>query len=305
MKTARRHGFTLVELLVVIAMIGILICMLLPAIQSSRESARRVNCMGNLAQLGTALQNYEAAHEVLPAGVVDDAGPIHTAPEGKHMSWITSILPYLEERVLFKRIDFAAGAYDRKNDEARSTYLAPLICPSYYGEIEFNRAYISNYAACHHDVEAPIDQDNHGTFFLNSRLRSNEIPDGATHTIFLGEKLAGKDEFGWMSGTRSTLRNTGTPLNETEGDDTRDEVDRRWDEDADDEESAPQPVRTKEELLAVGGFGSDHTDVVNFLFGDGAIRSLDVLIDQDILEKLGHRDDGELLREGPTRAEGH
>ena len=71
----------------------------------------------------------------------------------------------------------------------------------------------SNYAGCHHDVEAPIDADNHGVLFLNSHISGDDIPDGAAHTIFIGEKIVADDDLGWMSGTRATLRNTGLRIN--------------------------------------------------------------------------------------------
>ena len=71
-----RDGFTLVELLVVITIIGILIALLLPAVQQAREAARRAQCMNNMAQIGIALHNYEAAHEVFPPGSLDTKGPI-------------------------------------------------------------------------------------------------------------------------------------------------------------------------------------------------------------------------------------
>jgi hypothetical protein len=66
----------------------------------------------------------------------------------------------------------------------------------------------SNYAGCHHDAEAPIDKDNHGLLFLNSRIRYADIFDGSSQTILLGEALNRSDELGWVSGTRATLRNT-------------------------------------------------------------------------------------------------
>src|SRR5690606_29760896 len=71
----------------------------------------------------------------------------------------------------------------------------------------------SCYAAVHHDVEAPIDVDNHGVFFLNSRIRYEDIIDGSSQTLFLGEVIAEQGGLGWMSGTRATLRNMGTPIN--------------------------------------------------------------------------------------------
>jgi len=288
MKTQRRRGFTLVELLVVIAIIGILISLLLPAVQACREAARRVSCQNNLANLGVALQNYEAAHEFLPPGVVNPEGPIRNTPQGNHLSWLVQLLPYVEEEVAFQQIDLALGAYDEKNDPVRQLPIQTFICPSsWYGPDEGPP--ISNYAGCHHDVEAPIDADNHGVLFLNSKINSREIPDGATHTIVLGEKLSDENDLGWMSGTRATLRNTGVPLNLVKKSQAADSDDESDDE-ADDEAG-----------LQVGGFNAAHPSGVNFLFGDGALHFVAEGITPSVLKQLGHRADGQLLTSGPTR----
>ncbi len=166
--------------------------------------------MNNVSQLILATHNYENAHEVLPAGVVDAQGPVRHAEQGYHIGWIARILPYVEERTTYQHIDFAKSAYDKANLPVRAMTLSLLVCPSEAGSGPF-----SSYAACHHDVEAPIDSDNHGVFFLNSRVRHENILDGTTHTIFLGEKItrAADNDLGWLSGTRSTLRNTGTVAN--------------------------------------------------------------------------------------------
>ena len=92
----RQRAFTLVELLVVITIIGILMAMLLPAVMAARESARRMTCLNNLFQIGVALNSYQAAHDVLPPGTIDKAGPIHNTPNGYKMSWIVALLPYLD-----------------------------------------------------------------------------------------------------------------------------------------------------------------------------------------------------------------
>ena len=72
----KRKAFTLVELLVVIAIIGVLVALMLPAIQAAREAARRSSCMNKLAQIALALQNYESAHLSFPTGVDNPTGPI-------------------------------------------------------------------------------------------------------------------------------------------------------------------------------------------------------------------------------------
>jgi len=297
MYTRRRFGFTLIELLVVIAIIGILIALLLPAIQACREAARRITCVNNLTQLGVALQHYQAAHEVLPPGTIDQKGPIRSVPKGYHMGWLVQLLPYVEEGVTFKNVDFSVGVYDKKNGPVRGLGIALFRCPSYSGARvappEEPLTSVSNYAGCHHDVEAPIDQDNHGVLFLNSHISSRDITDGTTHTIFLGEKLGGRWDLGWMSGTRATLRNTGGPIGAT-GEDGGP----GWDE-----AEKPGAAGDGKAQLYVGGFASEHPAVSNFLFGDGAVHSLSDSTTPAVLQQLGHRADGKLLTEGPTRDE--
>ena len=129
----------------------------------------------------------------------------------------------------------------------------------------------SSYAGCHHDVEAPIDVDNHGVFFLNSRVSHDGLTDGSAFTIFVGEKRnQAWDAGGWMSGTRATLRNTGTPINATG-------------------HGRPPDF--------VGGFGSHHLQGANFAFGDGSVRFLSERINPAVYRLLGHRDDGEPINE--------
>ena len=308
MNNHNSRGFTLVELLVVIAIIGILIALLLPAVQAAREGARRMQCSSNLVQLGIAMRNYESAHEMLPPGVVNDSGPILNKPQGYHISWTVQLLPYIEQKVTFNHVDFSKGAYGKENRPVAELRLAALLCPSDAGGWSSGGPGDVNYAGCHHDVEASIDDDNHGSFFLNSSLRSREIPDGASNTIFLGEKQIDSRDLGWMSGTGTTLRNTGTPINDTP-------IERKegaapyweslvWDEDREEyveiQEEEPESPETPEVAAArliVGGFGSFHPSVSNFLFGDGSVRALSEVIDTQVYQQMGHRDDGKLFQD--------
>lgn len=310
MKTRPRHGFTLVELLVVIAIIGIFIGMMLPAVQACREAARRAACLNNLTQLGVAALNFESAQGHLPSGVIDKAGPIRNVAEGQHVSWLVQLLPYLDEKTTYQHVDLAAGVYDPKNAQVRTIHLALLTCPSDPGA-DKQAVGTSSYAGCHNDVEAPIDADNHGVFFLNSRIAAKDITDGPSHTIFVGEKLTGATDLGWMSGTRATLRNTGTPLGMTPADDDPEPPattngDENGGENGVEHFDVPPPsepvMPAAKDELHVGGFGSCHSGLVNFLFGDSAVRSISTDIDPLVLQQLGHRADGKLLEHGPTRS---
>lgn len=212
--TRERTGFTLVELLVVIAIIAILVLLLLPAVNAARESARRTMCISQVSQIALAVQSYHNTHEVYPTGVVEPDGPIVNAPFGNHQGWLISILPHLEETNTYRRIDQSVGVYHRRNAIAASSPPGILHCPSstFIGNGDTGE---SSYAGVHHEVEAPIDIDNNGIFFLNSRISQRQVPDGTSHTLFVGEVADYPKSLSWLSGTRATLRNTGTALNMT------------------------------------------------------------------------------------------
>jgi prepilin-type N-terminal cleavage/methylation domain-containing protein len=308
---AEPAAFTLVELLVVIALIGSLIGLLLPAVGAAREAARRAACCNNVLQLGLALHNYEFHRETFPAGVTDAAGPINSRPEGKHVSWIVRILPYLEEKALAAHFKDADGAYAAGNEPVVATVIPTLICPSSVGasvetwrvvadrgaagddpedsdfrETRERKVAVSNYAGSHHDVEAPIAADNHGMLFLNSAVRFKDIEDGSSRTLLVSEKIspqrqpydfASRDDLGWASGTRATLRNTSRFSGEGRRDRTEDA-----------EPANPDP-------LFVGGFGSNHSSKISVsAMADGAIAQLTDDIDPDVRRQLGHRADGEI-----------
>ena len=280
-----RRGFTLVELLVVIAIIGILIALLLPAVQSTREAARRTACLNNVTQVGLALHNFEFHFEALPPGVTDDQGPIRNESQGKHVGWIVRILPYLEQNALYRRFDQSAGAYAAVNAEVRSATIAALRCPSDAGPVATPAptAASSSYAGCHHDAEAPIDKDNHGLLFLNSRIRYADIYDGSSQTILLGEALNRSDELGWVSGTRATLRNTSA-------------IESGQAYLAQQQAAAGAEEKAKPGSLFVGGFGSYHPLGANIGFADGSSKYLSEKIDSTTLRQLGNRADGEIMK---------
>jgi prepilin-type N-terminal cleavage/methylation domain-containing protein len=277
-----RRAFTLIELLVVIAIIAVLVALLLPAVQQAREAARRTQCKNNLAQIGLAVMNYEMAHGVLPPGCVNQTGPIQSTPEGYHMSWIAQILPNIEQRAVYKAIDFKLGAYAQSTTVSQVT-LPAFHCPSSSENLSGLGVSFSSYAGCHHDQEGPIDVDNNGVFFLNSAVRFKDVLDGASNTIFVGEKQGLDSGLGWLSGTRATLRNTGigpnkSPTVTTQG----------W--------STPnQNGPLFEDPLTVGSFGSSHIGGAQFVLGDGSVRFISENIDVQVFQNLGNRHDEQIL----------
>jgi prepilin-type N-terminal cleavage/methylation domain-containing protein/prepilin-type processing-associated H-X9-DG protein len=279
----KRSGFTLIELLVVIAIIGVLIALLLPAVQAAREAARRTACMNNLTQLGLALHNFEFHFESLPAGVTNDDGPIRNEPKGQHVSWIVKTLPYMEQNALSRLFDQKEGAYAPVNADVRKAQIRTLFCPSdpHPPLNEAGTVARSCYVGCHHDSEAPIDKDNHGLLFLNSHVRYADIYDGSTATLLVGEAITSQEGLGWVSGTRSTLRNTSTIK---EG---QPYLQRPTNVVAENEQSGS---------LFVGGFGSYHPGGVNIGLADGSTRFLSQSTEPDVLRQLGNRADGEIIK---------
>jgi prepilin-type N-terminal cleavage/methylation domain-containing protein/prepilin-type processing-associated H-X9-DG protein len=294
----RPLGFTLIELLVVIAIIAVLIALLLPAVQSAREAARRCQCVNNLLQLSIAVQNYEAAHEVLPPGVINDTGPVKNIPIGYHFGWMTQILPYIEQKNTYNHFDRSVSVYSPKNTTVREVAIHGFLCPSESRRGTSGSVALTSYAACYNDVESPIDANNNGVFFLNSRTRYEDITDGRACTIFLGEKRSATNELGWASGTRATLRNANVPPNT--GQIFAITAPGAVAATASGEASASGAVAASGEaagitLDPVGGFSSSHPVGANFAFGDGSVRFVKNSINSRIFRFLANRADGEML----------
>lgn len=132
----RSRGFTLVELLVAIAIIGMLVALLLPAVQAAREAARRSQCTNNLKQLGMAMQNFEGVKKLLPPGYASNSlspGPerdpqTFDAPPG--WGWGAFLLPYLEESTVSLQIDYDKPIWESNHTSAIRTTINSFLCPS-------------------------------------------------------------------------------------------------------------------------------------------------------------------------------
>jgi prepilin-type processing-associated H-X9-DG protein len=190
----------LLELLVAITIIGVLISLLLPAIQAARTSARRMHCANNLKQLGIALNNYHAQRGCLPSGylsTVNSAG-VETGPG---WGWIAQTLPYMEQTPLWRSVDFKQPIEDPSNT-ASQQLIQSLLCPSnvisrptWPAEVRDNSgspmsqicrisfcAYVGMYGST--DLKPVGD----GLFFRNSRIQYRQITDGMSKTIAAGER---------------------------------------------------------------------------------------------------------------------
>ncbi len=203
-----RHGFTLVELLVVVAIIGVLVALLLPAVQAAREAARRTQCVNNLKQLGMALANFESAKSTFPSGA--DSKPYPPAGAGFPQTFFrwsafAHLTPYLEQTAARDQLDLdlplyaANGTVFPQNQFGVALQLPEFLCPSDRREPVSQNFGPTNYAACAGTGKsAGTPHDTDGTFFINSRMRIREVTDGTSKTVAMSEGTLGLDP---MSGT--------------------------------------------------------------------------------------------------------
>ena len=309
-------AFTMIELLVVTAIITILVALLLPAVQQAREAARRTQCRNNLKQLALAMNTYYDQFDMFPAGTVNADGPIRNEPSGYHHNWVIALLPHLEQRPLAESIKTSVGVYRADNDQPRTTNLPVLRCPSDTSSWtasstgESIEPVLTNYAGSHDAAEVPIDVSNNGVLFLNSFLQTQAIEDGTSHTIAFGEFNRADDDLGWASGTRATLRNCGRAINTTPYGEAfyglpPDSIDAPGQLEslprgnrahrnafAAEQQQLPEEKRN----LLVGGFGSHHTGGTQFAFCDGSVQFIGENINPAVYSNLGHRADHELPR---------
>jgi prepilin-type N-terminal cleavage/methylation domain-containing protein/prepilin-type processing-associated H-X9-DG protein len=191
----RRAAFTLVELLVVIAVIGILIALLLPAVQKVRESANRAKCVNNLKQFGLALHNYHDSNKQFPLGSKTD-GTLYGAPR---VPFLAFLLLQLEQDNLYKQLN-VNDATLMWNDGALATYLkVPVVtfyCPSdgYGGTTKVPGSFansVTNYGGCFGITQNDSLNTQKAIFGVNRGAAIREITDGTSNTAIMSEILTG------------------------------------------------------------------------------------------------------------------
>lgn len=193
MRRSRSRGFTLVELLVVVAIIGILIALLLPAIQSAREAGRRAHCANNMRQLGVASHHHQEKWGEFPPGRLKGS-------DFRRWSQHARLLPFLEEKPVHAEIDYDRGPGNGANRVARMAKIGVFRCPSDHNRMtaSYNKNHPgwgkNNYKAnAGNDIGTTTDgqEQNNGIFMTNRTVTFKDITDGTSQTALFAEAVLG------------------------------------------------------------------------------------------------------------------
>lgn len=298
----RKNAFTLVELLVVIAIIGVLVALLLPAVQAAREAARRMQCTNNLKQLALAIINYEQALGNYPPGRMGcdcwdaDVCKNNTDAQRPGTSGFAMILPQLEQQSLYDQFGWQKGALYPADcvdstENGWNTGLADLlkmrpkvfVCPSDNAKPlhDSSAAATGSYALCQGSQgpsfgidQVKVKHYNNGLFMYRTPLNNSHVRDGTSNTFFMGEVIEAHTENSsnrWMVGSRHTdsLRTAENPLN------------------------TPPTKGVVVDLYnnkVNGAFASRHTGGAYFAFADGHVQFLSENISLPLYKALATRE---------------
>ncbi|HEV7282513.1 MAG TPA: DUF1559 domain-containing protein [Pirellulaceae bacterium] len=283
-----RSAFTLVELLVVIAIIGVLVALLLPAVQYAREAANRMSCGNNLKQIGLAMHNYHDVHRRLPPGWIG-ATDNPASPSG--WGWASMILPQMEQGPLYDQIDFNLPVAHAANSDVRSVVIPSFLCPSDGSEEQWEHDGLtfarSNYVASFGTFEieeAPANGD--GVFYRLSKTKFASITDGLSNTLLVGERNSKIDYSTW-----SGVADIEQPFARVVG--SADHPPNEEHEEEEEEHPVSPQQEEEHEHRHMDDFSSNHATGAHFVFGDGSVHLINDQIDLIVYRGLATRAGGE------------
>ena len=287
-----RTAFTLVELLVVIAIIGVLVALLLPAVQAAREAARRVSCNNNLKQIGVALHHHHDTHGALPPGWVgrDPASGAAWVEGPPGWGWAAYLLPMIEQQPLAESLRYSVPILDPQHYEQRLTRVETYVCPSdpaastFPLEEEGNPGNVLTWLAAANYIGVFGTNDLHaceglpighpcegdGVFYHMSRTRLRDITDGLSQTIVVGERASKRLYATWVGVVPGAEEAFQRVLGVAD--------------------HRPNHPDNHED-----DFTSAHVVGANFLLGDGAVRLINESVDLAVFRALATRGRGDLV----------
>lgn len=270
-----RRGFSLIELLAVMAILAVLVGLLVPAVQQARETARRVQCQQNLRQLGLALHNYHDVHQILPPGALV-IGPAFRTLSG--WGWGAMILPQVDQSALYSRVNFDLGTAVGPNRDVIPSPLSIWRCPS-----DSQPVNVTVPIPGHADAMVATGNavGNHAVLSALSRLKFADVTDGQSQTLLLGERVFIPSVSGSLMFTSAWCGYvsevdvyvfTSTPYVQMSG---------------------ARPINTASPLAS--SFSSRHPGGANFCLMDGSVRMLSENMDARTLQALATPDGGETV----------